>query len=347
MNNIRYNQIIKSLDGIGTKANVMYTNQEIIDRLIELQDAMATGVSEKIQAENFRGKDIMNHFESLAKEYSLDESDTYLRFKNNMTKLGYTIGTLIKGMSGERNARRALKCLFYDEGVNILYNIQLEDKDTQAEYDAIVIAPYGIFVIEVKNWSSPITISSNGILRSKDNNNVVYDLPGRMSDKEALLKEYLGGLFPENYYSVLLLPDERSQVEDNYKQIHISCGGGISYEIQSFSKNKNVMTSEEVEKITKIILANQKEQRAFCDVKCDEIINDYAKLMVQIEAASNNLSDETADNDTDSENPEFKTKCLKFTPWYKKIDWGNIAAGFVAVTVPTVIEVAKKYKIRV
>ena len=58
-------QIIESLNGLGTKQNTMYTNQEIIDHLTELQGAMARGVFEKTHAENLRDRDIMIHFEAL------------------------------------------------------------------------------------------------------------------------------------------------------------------------------------------------------------------------------------------------------------------------------------------
>ena len=83
MNTNRMSQIIESLNGLGTKQNTMYTNQEIIDHLTELQGAMARGVFEKTHAENLRDQDIVIHFEALAREYGLDNSDTYLRFKEN------------------------------------------------------------------------------------------------------------------------------------------------------------------------------------------------------------------------------------------------------------------------
>lgn len=293
MNNDRFNQIIESLEGLGTEADVMYTNQEIIDRLIELQRALAKGVFEKTHAENLRDRDIMIHFEALAKEYSLDESETFLRFKSNMDELGYTIGTFIKGMNGERTAKRDLKLLSYDEKIRILYNIQLKDKDARTEYDAIVVAPYGMFVVEVKNWGSDVKISPNGFLIRNDDSRVAYDIPGRMSVKEALLREYLKEYFPANYQNILLFSNIKSLVEDNYQQIPISYGGGISYEIKSFAQNENsiVMTNEQINKIVEIILENHQEQRALCNVKCDEIITDYAKLMAQIEAASNGHSE--------------------------------------------------------
>lgn len=344
MNTNRMSQIIESLNGLGTKQKTMYTNQEIIDHLTELQGAMARGVFEKTHAENLRDRDIMIHFESLAKEYGLDESDTYIRFRTNMGELGYTIGSLIKGMNGERIAKRALKLLSYDKGIRILYNVQLEDEDAQAEYDAIVISPYGMFVVEVKNWGASMTISPNGLLARNDDSGIVYDLPGRMSVKEALLREHLQELFPRNYHNMLLLSNERAQVQDNYHQISISCGGGISYEIKSYGKSGNTLTEEQVTKIADTILANHKEQRALCSVKCEEIIADYAKLMVQIEAASNGMVEDISDTEAPVLEEVFKANVLKERPWFKRVDWVSVAAGFAAIVIPGVVTAVVTHK---
>lgn len=344
MNNTRLSQIIESLNGLGTKPDTMYTNQEIIEHLVELQGAMAQGVFEKTHAENLRDRDIMIHFEALAKEYSLDGTDTYLRFKTNMSELGFTIGSFIKGMNGERIVKRALKLLSYDKDIRILYNVQLEDEDAQAEYDAVVVAPYGLFVVEVKNWGASMTISPNGLLTRNDDSGIIYDLPGRMSVKEALLREHLQELFPSNYHNMLLLSNERAQVENNYHQISISCGGGISYEIKSFAKYGNSLTSEQVNKIADTILASHKEQRGLCSVKCDEIIADYAKLMVQIEAASNESLDEIDELEVLGEKPAFGVGALNVLPWYKRVDWVSVAAGVITLMVPAVVTAAIKHK---
>ena len=138
--------IKEGLNELGTKAGVFYTNQEIIDKLKELQAALSRGIFEKTHAENFMEREIIRHFEMLAAEYGLESSDRFYRFKKNVEELGMTIGTYIKGMAGERSARKALKLLGMDKGVKILYNVCLEEDDCQAEYDAIVLAPYGVFV---------------------------------------------------------------------------------------------------------------------------------------------------------------------------------------------------------
>lgn len=344
MNTNRMIQIIESLNGLGTNQNTMYTNQEIIDHLTELQGAMARGVFEKTHAENLRDRDIMIHFEALAKEYGLDESDTYIRFRINMGELGYTIGSFIKGMNGERIAKRALKLLSHDKGIRILYNVQLEDEDAPAEYDVIVITPYGMFVVEVKNWGASMTISPNGLLTRNDDSGIVYDLPGRMSVKEALLREHLQELFPKKYYNMLLLSNERAQVQDNYHQISISCGGGISYEIKSYGKSGNTLTEEQVTKIADTILANHKEQRALCSVKCEEIIADYAKLMVQIEEASNGTVEDISNTEAPVTEEVFKVNVLKERPWFKRVDWVSVAAGFAAIVIPGVVTAVVTHK---
>ena len=140
MNNIRMSQIIESLKGLGTNQNTMYTNQEIIDHLTELQGAMARGVFEKTHAENLRDRDIMIHFEALAKEYGLDETDTYLRFKANMRELGYTDRQLHQRNERRKNRKESTKAPLLQQRNPYSYNVQLEDEDAQAEYDAIVIA---------------------------------------------------------------------------------------------------------------------------------------------------------------------------------------------------------------
>ena len=347
MNNNRFNQITAALNGLGTNADTFYTNQEIIDRCKGLQAAMMRGIYEKTHAENLRDRDIMLHFEALAKEYGLDGTNTYRRFATNMCELGYTIGSLIKGMNGERIAKRALKLLSYDKGVRILYNIQLEDADAQAEYDAIVIAPYGLFVIEVKNWGCSMHIAPNGLLTRSDSSDIVYDLPGRMSVKEALLREYLKELFPTAYHSMLLLSNERAQIHDEYHKIPINCGGGISYEIKDYAANGICLTSEQIAVIADRLLCNHKVQRSLCSVKCDEIIEDYATLMVIIEEKATSLNTVEASNDdadtiedipaTESRISEKMERKASRWGWFKKNASDIAAAGVAAVIIPTII----------
>lgn len=111
MNKNRVLNIKKTFDGVGPVKDKEYTNQEIVDLLVEIQKTMMTGVYEKTHAEFMKERDLMRHFATLATEYGLHETDTYKRFETNMSELGFTIGSFIKGMNGERIAKRALKLL--------------------------------------------------------------------------------------------------------------------------------------------------------------------------------------------------------------------------------------------
>ncbi len=98
MNKNRVISIKKTFDGVGPVKDTEYSNQEIIDLLMEIQKTMLTGVYEKTHAEYMKERDLMRHFATLAAEYGLNETDTFKRFERNMNDLGYTIGSFIKGV---------------------------------------------------------------------------------------------------------------------------------------------------------------------------------------------------------------------------------------------------------
>lgn len=333
-----------TLNGIGTDAGTLYTNQEIVDRLIALQSAMARGVFEKTHAENLRDRDLMIHFEALAKEYSLDTTDTYLRFRKNMNELGHTIANYLKGRTGEKIAKKAFYLIEKDERVKILYNVQLEDGDYQTEYDAIVVAPYGLFVIEVKNWGKEMSISHMGLLSRSDENTVVYDLAGRMSIKEALLMATLKDKFPSHYTNVLLFPNEKTIVDDNYHKMLISCGAGLSYVIRDFERESTChLSQQQIGDIVKTIQSKHKEQKTTCQVNCDEIINDYAELMVLIENAAKVIDEDNIRMDICDDIQMENTSDEKEMPWYTHINW-PLALGSAALAIPLIITVVSSKK---
>lgn len=322
----RMNEIKAGLEGLGTRADVLYTNQEIIDELSKLQSAIAAGVFEKTHAENLRDRDVLIHFEALAKEYGLNEAEQLKRFGENMRELGYIIGTFKKGMRGESIARRALKLLDVDRSVRILYNVQLEDGEIQAEYDAIVIAPYGVFVVEVKNWRAEMNIDENGILRQLDGP-ITYDIPGKMSIKEALLRKYLETMFPSKYVSMLLLANEEARITDNYHKISVHYGAGIGYEIKEYAKTGRILSDRQINAIADRILACHKVQKSLCEVDCEAIIEDYAFLMAEIEERSKSHDTfEVADN---NEDVVEKGDQSGFVNFIKKINWKEVGFGLL------------------
>ena len=60
----------------------------------------------------------------------------------------------------------------FDPDVQILYNLTLQDEVSKTEYDAIVITPYGIFVVEAKNFRGAAYINEKGMLQIWQNTNI-------------------------------------------------------------------------------------------------------------------------------------------------------------------------------
>lgn len=316
----RVKQIKDELAPFCPDMNSLYTNQEIVDILKNLQDALSKGVFEKSHAAHLHAKDILIHFDALASEYNLTGTDTYNRFKSNMNELGYTIGSFIKGMKGEKLARHALKRLSYRNDIEILYNVQLEHEDCFAEYDAIIITKYGLFVIEVKNWNAA-TVTPDGIIINDQSNNK-YDMLGRFSVKEAILREYLGEKFPDFYTNILMFPNLDAKIVDQYHNIPIVLGSGISYTIETYFKSKECISGENVVAIKEIILKNQKDQLTYIPVNCEQIISDYAELMADIEKASS--KSEQPENASSESKNTCSTSCDDSKAF-------GLAAGLVAI----------------
>ena len=286
MNSKRVTELKEMLDGLGPQIDQLYTNQEIIDRSKELQGAIAKCVFEKISVENPQDRDVCEYVQTLAREHGLTDTETYRRLEDGLRELGYTIGSYIKGMKGEKVARNALKILQYDKGVYILYNIALSDADSQAEYDAIVVTTYGLFVVEVKNWSGNLTIDDKGIIHKEGSESVRYDVPGRMNIKECLLRDCLGEMFPPYYKSILLFSNGCASVEDHYGQVPVYQGGAIIDYIRSERKNGEDLTFHQVMQIIDRIKESHQVQYTASKINSQQIIEDFAWLIAEIEEPS-------------------------------------------------------------
>ena len=227
-----------------------------------------------------KDRDIITWIEEFAKESGFDKTREFERLKLNISKLGYEIASLSKGFKGEEYCKKSLSILSLDPRVEILYNTQLRFGDVYGEYDAIVIAPYGLFVIEVKNWkATKLTITDKGILKSNDGNQVTYDLDTRMCEKEALLKRCLFDTKIKKYQSLLLLSNMWTEVNDEYQKIPVICGDNISKAIMAYDNGKNVFSDRKIRAIAKSLKMDHQEQTGFCQVRCEEIKEDFSTLI--------------------------------------------------------------------
>ncbi len=137
-----------------------YTNEEILERLKSLEGLLLERVFETSYSESLRTYDLIDRLRSKAHDLGLEGEGTYTALIRNLEKLRSTIGGLINGKRGELLAAKSLKCLRGDS--LLLSSIALPNGDSFEEYNQVLIARSGVYVIEVKNYRNDVVIDDGG-----------------------------------------------------------------------------------------------------------------------------------------------------------------------------------------
>ena len=303
---------------LGTFRDATYTNQQMLDKLRELLDAIRFELEER-NSPFLKDYEVLPYIIQKAEETGFSKTREFGRLKANLEDMGFFIGSLVKGFRGEEACRKALRLISIDENVRVMYNVQLQFGDMKAEYDAIVITPYGMFVVEAKNWKSTnVTLTSQGILKTNEQKPVCYDLEGRFCEKEALLKRCLEELAPTRYKSILMLTNINTELVDEYGKVPVVIGGRLSKFIKEFDDGKVVLSEKNIAKIHKSLIMQHREQKGYCPVNCEEIIYDFMLLLKAMDGEQES-DDRTADivKEIIAENDEKATKPKNSSPWKK------------------------------
>ena len=100
----------------------------------------------------------------ILKKYQVDLEQTSERFQQMTRAIQDSSRGLEFGQKGEDRAAEAMELL--GDKVISLQNLRLKYDNLDIEHDLVIIAPTGIFSVEVKNKRNNGTISEKGILRS-------------------------------------------------------------------------------------------------------------------------------------------------------------------------------------
>lgn len=189
-------------------------------------------------------------------------------FKNYLESRSKDIETLMKvanrGKEGEDTVNNYLKQ--YDVEFTNLPNIRLEIDGNSIENDNILITRHGIFVIEVKNLSPEgkysIEIEKNGrwLKHFPNNKQEIIDMDAtKQNDRHiAYLNKFINrelGRGVDDYIhvnGVVAIANDKIDIDDKSDQ-HVYRFTGIYRHI---IKHPIIFTQKEMEKIEKIILAN-------------------------------------------------------------------------------------------
>ena len=308
-------EIKNRLSGIGTMTGATYTNQEIVDHLKDLQRAIAHEVCNEDEDSRVRADAIVQAVEGKVNALGLQDSESFTIFKKDMRDIGREIALTISGMKGEAKGFRALKALEYDNDTYVLRNVCLHDGEGRTEIDALVVSPYGIFVIEMKNCRKTMTITEDGYFQKLENPDYQYPLGERMCCKEILVREAIGETLSVPVRSMLLLVND-SEVIDKFGKVQMANRNTVVYKIRSYAKESEHLNESQINEVVAKIEASHEEAKYPCCLDCERIVENLATLFNEIEGAE---QAKAKARDRAAKREEIKRSARK-----------SIAAGFAA-----------------
>lgn len=234
-----------------------YTNAEILDRLKSLEGLLLERVFETSYSESLRTYDLIDHLRSKAHDLGLEGEDTYAALIRDLEKLSSTIGGLINGKRGELLAAKSLKCLRGDS--LLLSNIALPNGGSFEEYDQVLIARSGVYVIEVKNYRNDVVIDDGGILRCGPRS---YNVGERMREKMHALWDAIqfssdGCMSEEDVHGMLLFVNNEASVTDFFHRVPVMRCGQIVYSIEDANRCDEKLSWEDMVRIKSVLLARK------------------------------------------------------------------------------------------
>lgn len=234
-----------------------YTNEEILERLKSLEGLLLERVFETSYSESLRTYDLIDHLRSKTHDLGLEGEDTYTALIRDLEKLSSTIGGLINGKRGEFLAAKSLRCLRGDS--LLLSNIALPNGDSFEEYDQVLIARSGIYVIEVKNYRNDVVIDDGGILRCGLRS---YNVGERMREKMHALWDAIqfssdGCMSEEDVHGMLLFVNNDARVTDLFHRVPVMRCGQIVYSIEDATRCDEKLSWEDMVRIKSVLLARR------------------------------------------------------------------------------------------
>lgn len=273
-------EIKSALEESGFEAKPLYgSNQEYVDNLIALQNGLAELVGQGDLPKNERIKAITHVVATWAEECGVADVPELKKFKHDMGSLAVNISSHIAGLVGEQRAFRSLRPIQYDRDTLVLHNVTLRDGDDATEVDAVVVTPYGVFVIEVKNCKGSMIITPTGFFQRETGYSYRYPLGERMGCKEVLVRRCIGEDLDVPVHTMLLFVNDHSSLKDEFGAIHVSYSNTVAYDIRAHKKDGRFLSSEQVAAISEAIEANRVEASYPSKTDLGAVVENFASLM--------------------------------------------------------------------
>lgn len=224
-------EIVGRLEAAGFMIEKAYTHDQLLDGVKGFEQAALREVFREGYSDSLRAYDLSAHFRDMASRYALCDTEVYGRLSWGLQRLSREISALVNGARGERYMARALGWLKCEN--EVLLNVELEYEGERCEYDAIVVTPAGIDIVESKFFNYHAEIDSDGFFhdraRSRERS---YNVGEKMRAKEHVLFSVIEaaspGAVPRSCVrSVLFVANNNAVVEDRFGLVDVCNSGQI------------------------------------------------------------------------------------------------------------------------
>lgn len=307
--------------------NKLYTASEILEQLKTLERVLLRRVFKASYSDNLRTYDLIGYLKSKLTEVGLGEQESCAALINDLEKLSKAISSLINGKRGEQMAAKSLGCL--RDKCLLLSNIALQNGDSFEEYDQIVIAPGGVFIVEVKNLGHDSIIDEGGILRCGP---YAYNVGERMLEKRRALWDAIRfsteGFMSENdIHGMLLFVNDKSTVRDFFRRVPVKRRGQIVYDLDRASENGLSLSREEMSRIKASVVTRMVEAKFPMPVDSAALIDELNAVLEQMRERTEATDKVKTQLTAETSRPDLKSE--KAT-WQQRItEWLPIAAALV------------------
>lgn len=285
MNDTRVQELITSIKAFEKET---YHKSEILDEMLALQSEIVnlTFNGEHAAIAELKIYDVERHLEQLNEECGHVADEALQRFINGSKELCNLIKAEISGRRGETKAFRTLEYLRSQNVV--LKNVELEDGNLRTEFDAVIITPKCITIVEVKNTGKNIFIDEEGnYYRTGEFLKWDCDIAGKMSVKETLLRKALedADITDVKIQGVVVFTNNRIEVQNKYSKLRTCFVSQLNHIIDGFQGEK-VFTEVDMNRIKEVVEMAECKEYYPADFDAEQYKMDFATVMATIEAAS-------------------------------------------------------------
>lgn len=284
----RTSDIIARLEASGMMTSKGYTHEQLLDEMKGFERAALGEVFREGYSDSLRTYDLITHFRDMASQYGLDDTEVFGRLVWALQKLSGEIGALVNGARGEFYMARALRWLTCPN--EVLLNVELEFEGERCEYDAIVISPSGINIVESKFCNHDAEIDEDGFFHDRNcTPDRCYNVGEKIRAKEHVLFNVLEnaspGIIPRSCIrSVFFVANNRVKLDNRFGVVDVCNAGQICPLIES--RDGEVLCQGARGSIAASIEWAAESFLYEPDIDFDQLRSDIADFIVMVERAS-------------------------------------------------------------